>query len=178
VSNKTREELGLRLIVLYKGTKAFVQLALAAVLVVLAAQGKIAALRETAALLQEHVASRWSLLLGKAIAALVSRRGLRLLEVGLALDAVVSAVEGWSLWRGYRWGEWLVVVATATPLPLEVLAIARAKRPWRLVLALLNVAVVAYLARRLARRRRAKTLARGAPPAPSTPAPRPGSPEP
>jgi uncharacterized membrane protein (DUF2068 family) len=99
--------------------------------------------------MQEHVVSRWSVLLGKALAALVSERGVRLLELGLALDALVSAVEGWSLWRGYRWGAWLVVSATALPFPLEVWAIARDRGPWRLLLALINVAVVAYLVRRI-----------------------------
>ena len=139
---RKREDLGVRLIVLYKGAKAVAELAAAAGLVVLAVTGEIAALREAATVLQEHVASRWSLLLGKAIAELVSERGVRLLEVGLGLDAVVSAVEGWSLWRGYRWGPWLVVLATALPLPLEIWAITRERGPWRLLLALLNVAVV------------------------------------
>lgn len=151
--NRHRDDLGVRLIVLYKLAKSVLQLALAAALVVLAASGEIARLRETASVLREHVASRWSLLLGRALAALVSHRGVRLVEVGLVLDALVSAVEGWSLWRGYAWGAWLVVVATAVPLPLEIAAVARAHRPFRVVLVLLNAAVVLYLARRIARRR-------------------------
>jgi uncharacterized membrane protein (DUF2068 family) len=148
----TRNPLGIRLIVLYKGVKAVGEIALAVTLVVLAAAGELESVRELARELSRHVASRWSLLAGRALAALASPRGVRLVEVGLLLDGVLSAVEGWSLWRGYRWGPWLVVVATASPLPLELLEIARTHRLSRIALAAANVAVVAYLARRLARR--------------------------
>jgi uncharacterized membrane protein (DUF2068 family) len=146
--------LGVRLIVLYKAVKAVAELALAAGLLALAASGEVESMRELAAELRHHVASRWSLLAGRALGALASARGVHLLELGLVLDAALSAVEGWSLWRGYRWGEWLVVVATATPLPLEVLDIARSHRLSRVVLAVVNAAVVVYLARRIGQERR------------------------
>lgn len=149
---------GVRLIVLYKAVKAVVELALAVGLVVLAASGEVESVRELAAELRHHVASRWSLLAGRALGALASARGVHLLELGLALDAALSAVEGWSLWRGYWWGEWLVVVATATPLPLELLEIARSHHLSRVLsrvaLAVINAAVVVYLARRIGRERR------------------------
>lgn len=149
----TREPraLGVRLIVLYKGVKSVVEIALAIALVVLAAVGEIATLREVAIQLKENLASRWSLMLGRALAALVSQRGVHLLELGLALDGVVSAFEGWSLSRGYRWGPWLVLAATATPLPLEIHEIVRTHRPSRVVLAVVNLAIVLYLARDLRR---------------------------
>ncbi len=145
-------DLGVRLIVLYKATKAIAQVMLAAGLVALAASGELATLRDVAIQLKEHVASRSSLLVGRALSALLSTRGLHLLEIGLVLDGILSGIEGWSLWRGYRWAEWLVVVATATPVPLEVFEIARSHRASRMVVALLNIAVVLYLARRIARR--------------------------
>ena len=148
-----RRELGVRLIVLYKGAKAIAEIALAAGLVALAASGEIATFRELAIQLKENVASRWSSLLGRALATLVSERGVHLLEIGLALDGLLSALEGWSLWRRTRWGAWLVVAASSIPLPLEAVEISRAHRPWRIVLALLNVAVVVYLARWISRRR-------------------------
>ena len=153
MSGREHRDLGVRLIVLYKATKALAEIALAVGLVTLAATGEIAALRELAVELRENLASRWSLVVGRALAALVSERGVHLLEGGLALDAVVSAVEGWSLWRGYSWGAWFVVVATAIPLPLEAAEIARSHRAWRVLLAVVNLAVVVYLARRIARAR-------------------------
>ena len=147
------QDLGIRLILLYKVAKAAVQMALAVALVALATSGDIATVREWAAQARAHVASRLSLLLGRAVGALVSERGLHVLEIGLVLDAIVSAVEGWSLWRGYRWAAWLVVLATASPLPFEVEEIVRTHRASRIVLVAVNTAVVVYLALRIARKR-------------------------
>jgi uncharacterized membrane protein (DUF2068 family) len=149
-----RPDLGVRLIVLYKVAKALLEFACAIGLVVLAATGEMETLRVLAHQLREDLASRWSLLLGRALGALTNR-GVHLVELGLALDGLVSAVEGWTLWRGYRWGAWLVVVATAAPLPLEVVAISRSHRPWRVLLAAVNAVVVVYLTRQIVRRRSA-----------------------
>ena len=145
-------DLGVRLIVAYKGVKAVAELALAVVLVVLAASGELVALRDLATQLREHLASRWSVLAGRTIGALVSDRGVHLIEIGLALDGLLSSVEAITLWRGYRWAPWLVVVATASPLPLEIAEIARTPRPSRVGLAMVNLAVVGVLARHIARR--------------------------
>jgi uncharacterized membrane protein (DUF2068 family) len=93
-------------------------------------------------------------LAGRAIGALVSERGVHLIEIGLALDGLVSGVEGFTLWRGYRWPPWLVVVATASPLPLEIAEIVRTPRPSRVGLAMANLAVVGYLALRIAKKRK------------------------
>jgi uncharacterized membrane protein (DUF2068 family) len=142
---------GVRLIVAYKGIKAVLEIALAVALVLVIRRGGLSGLQAAAESLEHHVTSRWSILVGRAIAKAVSGRGLHVVELGLALDGILSAVEGWSLWRGYRWGSWLVVVATATPLPLEVHHLARSHGFSRAVLVLLNVAVVVYLARRIAR---------------------------
>ena len=92
------------------------------------------------------------MLAGRAIGALMSERGVHIVEIGLALDGLVSAVEAITLWRGYRWAPWLVVVATASPLPLEIAEIARTPRPSRVGLAMVNLAVVGVLARHIARR--------------------------
>jgi uncharacterized membrane protein (DUF2068 family) len=149
-----RRPMGVRLIVLYKGVKAVGEVVLALGLVALAASGEVESVRELAAQLRHHVASRWSLLAGRALGTLASARGVHLLELGLVLDGALSAVEGWSLWRGYRWGPWLVVAASATPLPLELVEILRSHRLSRVALALVNAAVVAYLAHRIRVERR------------------------
>jgi uncharacterized membrane protein (DUF2068 family) len=155
----SRRELGIRLIVLYKTAKAVLEIALAAALVGLAAGREIEVLRGLALHLRADLASRWSLLAGRVLGSLLSQRGVHLLETGLVLDGLVSALEGFSLWRGYRWGPWLVVAATAIPLPLEAVEIAQKHSPWRVALALVNVAVVAYLSHLIAVRRRAKATA-------------------
>ncbi|HUK65614.1 MAG TPA: DUF2127 domain-containing protein [Anaeromyxobacteraceae bacterium] len=150
--NKARRDLGERLIVAYKVVKAVAEVLLAFGLVFLAGTGEIESLRTLGIELRRNLASRWSLELGRVISGLLSERGLHFVELGLLLDGAVSAFEGYSLWRGYRWGAWLVVVATALPLPLEVAAIVRHHRFGRVLLAVLNLAIVVYLAVRILRR--------------------------
>ncbi|HYS82119.1 MAG TPA: DUF2127 domain-containing protein, partial [Anaeromyxobacteraceae bacterium] len=86
-----RPDLGVRLIVLYKVAKALLEFSAAIGLVVLAATGEIETLRDLAHQLREDLASRWSLLLGRALGA-ITNRGVHLVELGLVLDGVVSAV--------------------------------------------------------------------------------------
>jgi uncharacterized membrane protein (DUF2068 family) len=146
-----RRDLGIRLIIAYKAVKAIGQFALAAGLVALSASGRLEAVRSLAEVLRADVTSRWSLLVGRALVALTSRHGLHLVELGLVVDGALTSVEGWALWRGFRWAPWLVVLATATPLPLEVLEIVRKHSAPRVAALLVNLAVVWYLARRIAR---------------------------
>jgi uncharacterized membrane protein (DUF2068 family) len=148
-----RLDLGLRVIVLYKAVKAVAELALLGLLVALAAGGELDELRELASTLKENVTSRWSQLAGRLLGAAASEHGVRLLETGLVLDGALTGVEGFSLWRRYRWGPWLVVAATAIPMPLELAELARTWSPGRGMLLLVNLAVVVYLARRMVRRR-------------------------
>jgi uncharacterized membrane protein (DUF2068 family) len=151
-----RRDLGIELIALYKGAKALVELLLAAALFALAAHGGLGDLVRLAREIQAHLGSRWSHLAARAIASATSGRAVHLLELGLGLDGLLSALEGFSLWRGYRFGPWLVIAATSLPIPLEVGEIVRTHRPSRFLLLLLNGAVVIYLAVRLARRTRDK----------------------
>jgi uncharacterized membrane protein (DUF2068 family) len=141
---------GVRLIVAYKAVKALLELALVVGLLVLARDGGEALLRALAEAARHHLASRWSALASRGLGALSGGHGLRLVELGLGLDAALTALEGWALWRGHRWGEWLVVGATLLPLPWELWEILRTGSPARVAVALLNVAVAAYLGRRLA----------------------------
>ena len=67
----------------------------------------------------------------------------------------MSSVEGWALSRGYTWGEWLVVVTTAGLVPFEIGALIRHLRVGRVILLVLNVAIVAYLIMNIRFRRRA-----------------------
>jgi len=145
---------GLRAIALYKAAKALAEVALVLGLLVLARDGAAAALRDAATFARAHLTSWWSDLAVRGLAALGRGHGLGLIELGLGLDAVLTAVEGWSLWRGYRWGPWLVVGATLLPLPWELWEIARTGSLARVAVAAVNLAIAAYLARRIARERR------------------------
>jgi uncharacterized membrane protein (DUF2068 family) len=147
-----RRPVGERIIILYKWLKAAAEVLLAVGLIVLSLSGEIESLRALGIELRRNVASRWSLAVAAVIGGLLSERGLYYVKLGLFLDGAVSAFEGYSLWRGYRWGAWLVVVASALPLPLEVVAIVRHHRLGRVLLALANLAIVIYLACRIVTR--------------------------
>lgn len=149
-----RRDTGIRLILAYKLGKAALWVTLATVLGLLVSTGRLEPFRAMADELQTHVASRWSLLLGRALVSALSVKGLRFIELGLALDGIVSVVEAWALWRGHRWGPWLVAVASALPVPFELWELVRRPSPWRALLLAVNLAVVAYLARWLRQHRR------------------------
>lgn len=65
----------------------------------------------------------------------------------LTLDGLVTFVEGWALLRGWWWGVWLVVVASALLLPFEVAAIAARVSAPRVVVLVINLAIVGWLIR-------------------------------
>jgi uncharacterized membrane protein (DUF2068 family) len=153
VRNDGARDVGVQLIVVYKAVKSIAEVLLAAALVALAATGELDAVRQLAMRLRDEYAGRISLLLGRTLLTVFSVRGVRLLQVGFLLDGLLSAVEGWSLWRGFGWGPWLVVVATATPLPLELVEVARRPSVPRVVTLVVNVGIVVYLAIRIARQR-------------------------
>jgi len=65
----------------------------------------------------------------------------------------VFAVEGWGLWTGRRWAEYLTVFATASLIPFEAWEIWH-RFGWLKVLALgINVVIVVYLWRLVRRER-------------------------
>jgi len=53
--------------------------------------------------------------------------------------------EGTGLWLRKRWGEWLTVIITGSLLPVEVYEIYRHPRPVKVMVLVVNLAIVAYL---------------------------------
>jgi uncharacterized membrane protein (DUF2068 family) len=100
-----------------------------------------------------------------ALVAGLSPRRLEAVGVGAFLYAALFSVEGVGLWRGRHWAEYLTVIATLSLVPLEVFELTRAVTPPRAAALVVNLAVVAYLLRRIRRRTRA---ARSHAPVPST----------
>ena len=68
--------------------------------------------------------------------------------VGL-LYAGLFLVEGTGLWLQRRWGEWATVVITGLLVPVEVYEIVRHPSGLKVVVLIVNVAVVAYLVHRI-----------------------------
>ena len=60
-------------------------------------------------------------------------------------------VEGTGLWLQRRWGEWVTVVLTGMLVPVEVYEIYRHPSVVKIVLLIINVAVVGYLIDRIRR---------------------------
>jgi uncharacterized membrane protein (DUF2068 family) len=143
---------GIRLIVFYKLGKAIVQVVVAAALAILRRTGATARAAEAVSEFAQEVAHGWTAALAKRLAHLLSSAvGIHLVGLALGLDAVVSAAEGWALHRRYVWAPWLVVVASGTLIPFELFELLAKPRVSRLVLLLVNLAIVAYLALRTRR---------------------------
>jgi uncharacterized membrane protein (DUF2068 family) len=69
----------------------------------------------------------------------------RLAGLGLLAYGIVQLVEGFGLWGGWRWAEYLAVVATSVFIPFEVHEILRDLTPLKVLFLVLNVLVVVYL---------------------------------
>jgi uncharacterized membrane protein (DUF2068 family) len=105
-------------------------------------------LQDVAVKLGHHTSRAWSRTLAHVITGRVTPHAVSLTALALALDGVLTSLEGWSLRRGFGWGRWMVVVATGSLMPFELFAFARRGRWTELAAFLLNFAIVVYLARR------------------------------
>lgn len=74
-------------------------------------------------------------------------------ELGLSsfVYAALFLTEGIGLWLLKRWAEWLTVVITSSLVPLEVYEIYRHPTTIKVIVLVINVAVVAYLMVRIAK---------------------------
>lgn len=155
------EATGVRLILAYKLIKAGFQIAAAVVLFYGARHGLTAKLTHFAEQLRHHAVYAGSNLLARAILKFThAGHGLVWTAYAALADAVISAVEGFALWRGYTWGEWLVVGTTASLIPFEIWALSRHLRAGRVALLVLNLVIVAYLVNRARRRHTPRVPAR------------------
>ena len=73
-------------------------------------------------------------------------------EVALALTAfgyaILMGTEGVGLYFRMKWARWLTVIATSSLVPLELYEVFREPRPGRVLILVLNVAIVVYLVKR------------------------------
>lgn len=75
----------------------------------------------------------------------LSPKRLHELSVGTFAYATLFAVEGIGLVLRQRWAEYLTVISTSGLLPLEVYELIRHPRPLKIVILVLNLAIVVYL---------------------------------
>jgi uncharacterized membrane protein (DUF2068 family) len=77
----------------------------------------------------------------------------RIRELGLVsfVYAALFLAEGIGLWLLQRWAEWLTVVITSSLVPLEIYEIHRHPTPIKIIVLLINIAIVGYLLYRIAK---------------------------
>ena len=75
----------------------------------------------------------------------------RLREVGIAsfVYAALFFTEGVGLWLGKRWAEWFTAIITLSLVPLEIYEIHRHVTAGKILVLLINIAVVVYLVLRI-----------------------------
>ena len=153
-------ERSLQLIVAYKLVKAAAE-GIVALVAVLWTAGVAADLRHVGLLIQAHAIAAWSTALAQRMLSAATARTVHVLAVAALLDGALCFVEGWALHRRYAWGRWLVVVATASLLPLEGIALARQVTVGRLAILGINLLIVLrLLARDVGPRQLARTKPR------------------
>lgn len=79
----------------------------------------------------------------------VDDRELRLAEVGTFLYSALFFTEGTGLLLRRRWAEYMTIIITASFIPFEIIAVVRRFAPVRLVVVVINVAVIWYLVRKV-----------------------------
>ncbi|HEX3344735.1 MAG TPA: DUF2127 domain-containing protein [Polyangiaceae bacterium] len=155
-----RRERGLALIIAYKLIKGGLWLVFAVILVIAMQMGIGDDLLGVSQQLRHH-SGAWSLELADLLVRASTRRGLWTLFVALLADGTLTLVEAWALLRGHWWGPWLVVAATSSLLPFEVIALVRHTHVSRALLLAVNLLIVGYLVRKALREHRERVSHRG-----------------
>jgi len=75
------------------------------------------------------------------------------LGIGSFVYAALFLTEGVGLWLGRRWAEWFTALITGSLVPLEMFEIWRHPTVMKVVVLVLNVAIVVYLVERIRRER-------------------------
>jgi uncharacterized membrane protein (DUF2068 family) len=153
-----KTDLGLRLVILYKLVKSIIVVVLAVVLAVGSALGLAAWLQDFATDIAVNLTRPWMIQLAEALFRAATKKHLYFASVALVGDGALTVVEVWGLYRRKRWAPWLVVVASGGFLPIEIFELTRKVTVFRVLVLLANVAIVAYLARRIVREHRAVAL--------------------
>lgn len=154
-----RRERGVAVIIAYKLVKGGLWLVFAVTIVVMMRLGLGDRLLGLAAHLRHH-AHAWSLRLADLVVKASSRRSLWTIVVALLADGTTTLFEAWALIHGAWWGPWLVVVATSSLLPFEVIALVHHPHLIRALVLLVNVVIATYLAGTALREGRVRRLSR------------------
>jgi uncharacterized membrane protein (DUF2068 family) len=148
------------LIGITKAIKSASLVVLAALVLVLSHGDQAAGLRRWAFKLGINPGSHWLQVASERLD-LLGHGKLELIAGGMALYAVLFAIEGAGLLLGKRWGEYVTIVISGSFIPIEVYETLRHPHVPRAVTIVLNVAAVAYLVHRVRRRAAPRAGAEG-----------------
>ena len=141
---------GLRLIAAYKLLKVLALLALGIGALNLLHKDVEAIVVHWINVLQVDPHSHYMQLLLAKLSILDDRR-LKELSVGTFIYAAIYLTEGVGLALGKRWAEYLTIISTASLLPLEVYELAKHASFGKVLVLVINLAVVVYLIMELRR---------------------------
>jgi uncharacterized membrane protein (DUF2068 family) len=82
----------------------------------------------------------------------VSPRKLELLGVGAFIYSALYFIEGIGLLLAKRWAEWMAVITTGGFVPLEIYEVIHHPHAVRIIVLIINVAIVVYLIKELRRK--------------------------
>jgi uncharacterized membrane protein (DUF2068 family) len=136
---------GLEAIILYKMIKAGLEVILGAIAVVLLLRGAEAGAATLAQVLLDHFTGGWALEAATLMVVGATSAHVKFIAVAAFADSVLSAVEGLALAAGKWWAPWLVALATGMFLPWEIIELLRHPGWGRVLILVLNIAVVVYL---------------------------------
>jgi uncharacterized membrane protein (DUF2068 family) len=139
------DEAALRAVITYKWVKGLVQLVLGTALAITMAVGLDDELAEWAHGFRNHSTRAYAILLGRVLERATTPRGLHITLLALFLDGTVTCMEGWALQRRQPWGAWVVVAVTGSLLPFEVYELFHHFRWIRVLVLVVNAAVVVFL---------------------------------
>ena len=92
---------------------------------------------------------------------------LRWISAGTLIYSALYLIEGVGLFFDKGWAEWMTVITTAGFIPFELYEISREASPARIIIFVLNIAILVYIALRLHWRHLRKPQQRGELPAPA-----------
>jgi len=84
----------------------------------------------------------------------VNPRQLKLLSVGTFFYSALFFTEGIGLLLRKRWAEYFTIISTGALIPLEIYELVKHVTPVKILVMILNVAIVVYLVLRLRKERR------------------------
>lgn len=151
-----KRAIALEAIIDYKLLKAAGEAAIGVILLVFLLRGAEAQAATLAEFVMERTSRAWALQAATAIVETGTTAHLKFATAGAFADAILSAVEALALRAGRWWAPWLVVIATGSLLPWELIEAVRRPGWLRIVVLLINVAVVLYLVRHVVRQHRAR----------------------